>query len=112
MPSAGPLLARPGALEANAEAAGLVPGEAFDAFALEYPDEPTSSPDALAGPVAELAEAIGEEVDGVDPPLPGALCRGPDGGYRVATEWRTLIARAGAGVTPRARNMNRLSAKK
>ena len=70
------------------------------AFALEYPDEPTLLRRMLSlGLVAELAEAIGEEVvDGGDPPpLPAAA---PTDGYRVATEWRTLIARAGAGAMP------------
>jgi SAM-dependent methyltransferase len=101
-PPPGPPLARPGALEAVAETAGLSPGEAFDvAFALEYPDEPTLLRRMLSpGPVAELAEAIGEEVVTEAILRSLAPCRGPDGGYRVATEWRTLIARAGAGVTP------------
>jgi SAM-dependent methyltransferase len=101
-PPPGPPLATPGALEEVAAAAGLAPGAAFDvAFPLDYPDEAAllrrlCSP----GPVAELIEAAGEA------PVREAIleamapCRLPAGGYRVAAEWRTLIARAGAGVRP------------
>jgi SAM-dependent methyltransferase len=101
-PPPGPPLAAPGALEQVAAGAGLAPEAAFDvAFALDYPDEAAllrrlCSP----GPVAELVEAVGEEA--VTAVILEALapCRLPSGGYRVATEWRTLIARAGPGVMP------------
>src|SRR5262245_36191136 len=94
-PPPGPPLATPGALEAVAEAAGLAPGRAFDvAAALEYRDEAAMLRRVLSpGPVAELAETLGEEA--VTAAILRALapCRLPDGRYRVAAEWRTLIAR-------------------
>ena len=101
-PPPGPPLATPGALEAVAEAAGLPPGEAFDvAVTLAYPDEPALLRRMLSpGPVAELVDAVGEEAVTEAILRSLAPCRSPDGGYRVATEWRTLIARAGAGVRP------------
>ena len=101
-PPPGPPLARPGALEQVAKAAGLAPEQAFDVeFALHYPDEPTLLRRMLSpGPVAELAEAIGEEIVTQAILRSLAPCRDPDGGYRVATEWRTLLARAGPGVRP------------
>jgi len=89
-------LSQPGVLEGIAEAAGLAPGEAFDvAFALEYADEATLLRRMLSpGPVTELIESVGEQT--VSAAILEALapCRAACGGYRVATEWRTLIARA------------------
>lgn len=89
-------LSRPGLLEGLAEAAGLAPEEAFDvAFALEFPDEPALLRRLLSpGPVAELIEAVGEEVVAAAVLEALAPCRRAGGGYRVPTEWRTLVARA------------------
>ncbi len=101
-PPPGPPLARPGVLEGLAEAAGLAPEEAFDvAVALDYPDEPDLLRRLLSpGPVAELVGAAGEEAVAAAVLDAMAPCRVAGGGYRVPAEWRTLIARAGAGVRP------------
>ena len=94
-----PPLARPGALEAVA-AAGLSPGRLRRRFALDIRRADLLRRMLSPGPVAEAGRAIGEEVATEAILRSLAPCRGPDGGYRVATEWRTLIARAGAGDTP------------
>ena len=89
-------LSQPGVLEGIAAEAGLVPEESFDvAFALEYADEATLLRRMLSpGPIAELIESEGEEAVAAAVLEALAPCRAAGGGYRVATEWRTLIARA------------------
>ncbi|HSJ74216.1 MAG TPA: class I SAM-dependent methyltransferase [Miltoncostaeaceae bacterium] len=101
-PAPSPPLWRPGALEDVAEAAGLAPEQAFDvAFALEYADEPALLRRLLSpGPVAELVEDAGEDAVAAAILESLAACRTRGGGYRIATEWRTLIARARPGVRP------------
>jgi SAM-dependent methyltransferase len=87
---------QPGALEALADEAGLVPETAFDVrWAFEYADEPALTRammsaggfGAIVGPERQDAarDAIVEAL---------AVCRTPDGGYRVDNEWHSLIARA------------------
>ena len=46
------------------------------------------------GPIAELIESEGEEAVAAAVLETLAPCRAAGGGYRVATEWRTLIAGA------------------
>ena len=86
----------PGALEALATEAGLVPETAFDLqWAYEYADEAALTRGmmsaggfgAIVGPERQDAAraAIVEAL---------AVCRTPDGGYRVENEWHYLIARA------------------
>lgn len=91
-----PDLSAPGALRALAVGAGLAPEEELDvAWAFEYPDEATlgRAMVAVAG-LAVLAGAEREEelmravVAGLAP------YRRADGSYRLANEYRILIARA------------------
>jgi SAM-dependent methyltransferase len=91
-----PDLSQPGALEALATQAGLVPESEFDStWAFEFPDEETlgramvavAGLAILAGPEreAELKKAI---VDGLAP------YRRADGSYRLSNEYRYLVAHA------------------
>jgi SAM-dependent methyltransferase len=112
---AGAPLSQPGALEAIAAEAGLVPESAFDvAVDVDYPDEHALLRSMLApGGVIEAIEAHGERA--VADAILEALgpCRTAAGGYRLENEWRTLVARApGGSGQARARNMKRESAKK
>ena len=87
----------PGTLEALAAQAGLLPERAFDLrWAYEYPDEAAVARGmmsaggfgAIVGPERQEA-ARAAIVDAL------AVCRTPDGGYRLENEWHYLIARAG-----------------
>jgi SAM-dependent methyltransferase len=91
-----PDFSEPGALEALASSAGLVPESEFAAtWAAVYPDDETlgramvavAGLAVLAGPEREqeLTSAI---VDGLAP------YRQPDGSYRLSNEYRYLVARA------------------
>jgi SAM-dependent methyltransferase len=93
---ADPDLSAPGALEEIASRAGLTPGRAIDTtWAYRYPDADTLgramlAPAGLAllvGPERE-AEVQGLIVAGLSP------CRQADGSYRIANEFRILIAYA------------------
>ena len=95
----------PGALEALATEAGLVPETAFDVqWAFEYADEPALTRammsaggfGAIVGPERQDAAraAIVEAL---------AVCRTPEGGYRVENEWHYLIARAETSQASRTR---------
>jgi len=86
----------PGTLEALATEAGLVPESAFDVrWAFEYANEQELTRammsaggfGAIVGPERQDAarDAIVEAL---------AVCRTPEGGYRVDNEWHSLIARA------------------
>jgi SAM-dependent methyltransferase len=98
-PPAAPPMSQPGVLEAAAGGAGLAAGEVFDvAFALEYADERELLRTMLsAGAVVEATEAHGERA------VAGAILaalepfRTGGGGYRLETEWHTLVARVPAG---------------
>jgi SAM-dependent methyltransferase len=91
-----PDLSQPGAVEALAEAAGLIPEAAFDTtWTIEYPDEETLSRALLApGGLAVLVGPEREEevksaiVAGLEP------YRGADGAYRLENEYRIVVARA------------------
>jgi len=87
---------QPGALEALATEAGLIPERAFDLeWAYEYANEAALTRGmmsaggfgAIVGPERQGAAraAIVEAL---------AVCRTPDGGYRLENEWHYLIARA------------------
>jgi len=94
--SGAPSLAKPGALEEIASAAGLEARYAFDlSFAFEYPDEATLVRRQLSpGPVQLAVAEAGEER--VRSAVAEALApfRRPDGSYRLENEWRFLIAQA------------------
>jgi SAM-dependent methyltransferase len=95
-PPAAPPMSQPGVLEAAASGAGLASEEVFYvAFPLDYEDERTLLRTMLsAGAVVEAVEAHGERA--VAAAILEALepFRGRDGGYRLESEWHTLVARA------------------
>ena len=87
---------RPGVLEDLATQAGLVPDRAFDLrWAYEYADEAALTRammsaggfGAIVGPDRQV-QAKAAIVDAL------AVCRTPEGGYRLENEWHSLIARA------------------
>jgi SAM-dependent methyltransferase len=91
-----PDLSLPGALEALAGQAGLVPEEEFDTtWACEYPDEETLGRSLVA--VAGLAVAAGpERKDELKRSIADGLAafRTDDGRYVFSNEYHFLIARA------------------
>ena len=90
-----PALWRPGVLEQFATAAGLEPQDAFDhSWAYEYPDAETLGRCMAA--VGGIGVAAGPREGELRAALVEALAphRAPDGTYRLANEWRFLIARA------------------
>jgi SAM-dependent methyltransferase len=93
---ADPDLSQPGMLEALATEAGLTPEQSFaTSWAYEFPDEETLARAMLAP--AGLALAVGpEREDEVKAAIVAGLApyRLPDGGYRLANEYRFLIASA------------------
>ena len=96
---------QPGVLEALATEAGLVPERAFDLqWAYEYADEAELTRGMMsAGGFGAIVGA--ERQDAARAAIVEALavCRTPDGGYRLENEWHYLIARAGASRPSRTR---------
>ena len=86
----------PGALEALATEAGLVPDRSFDlTWAYEYVDEAEVTRGMMsAGGFGAIVG--GDQQDAARDAIVDALavCRTPGGGYRVENEWHYLIARA------------------
>ncbi|HEX5909506.1 MAG TPA: methyltransferase domain-containing protein [Thermoleophilaceae bacterium] len=93
---AGPPLWQPGVVEHMARGAGLEPRLAFDySCAFDYADEDELVRGmAAAGGVVEAAAAVGDE------PVRRAILdslarfRAADGSYRLANEWRSVVATA------------------
>ena len=89
---------RPGVLEDLATQAGLIPDCAFDLrWAYEYADEADLTRGMMsAGGFGAIVGA--ERQDAARAAIVEALavCRTPDGGYRLENEWHYLIARAGS----------------
>jgi SAM-dependent methyltransferase len=86
---------RPGALEALASQAGLIPEVAFNtSWAYEFDDEAHLARAMMSagGFGAIVGERQAEARDAIVDALAG--CRTPDGGYRLDNEWHYLIARA------------------
>ena len=86
----------PGALEALATEAGLVPESAFDIqWAFEYADEQALTRAMMSA--GGFGAILGpERQDAARDAIVDALsvCRTPDCGYRLENEWHYLIARA------------------
>jgi SAM-dependent methyltransferase len=86
----------PGTLEGLATEAGLVPESAFDVqWAYEYANEQALTRAMMsAGGFGAIVGA--EDQDAARTAIVDALavCRTPDGGYRLENEWHSLIARA------------------
>jgi SAM-dependent methyltransferase len=86
----------PGVLEGLAAAAGLVPERAFDLrWAYEYADEAELTRGMMsAGGFGAIVG--GDRQDAARASIVDALavCRTPDGSYRLDNEWHYLIARA------------------
>jgi len=85
-------------LEALAAEAGIVPDRAFDLqWAYEFANEAALARAMMsAGGFGAIVGA--ERQDAARAAIVEALavCRTPDGGYRLENEWHYLIARAGA----------------
>jgi SAM-dependent methyltransferase len=86
---------QPGVLEDLATRAGLVPDTAFDdRWAYEYADEEAMSRAMLSA--GGFGAIVGDRQDEARAAVLEALavCRTPDGGYRIENDWHFLIARA------------------
>jgi SAM-dependent methyltransferase len=89
---------QPGVLEALATEAGLVPERAFDLqWAYEYADEAELTRGMMsAGGFGAIVGAERQAAARAAIVEALAVCRTPDGGYRLENEWHYLIARAGS----------------
>ena len=87
---------RPGVLEPLAAEAGLVPDRAFDvSWAYEFADEPELiRAMTAAGGFGAILGADRQEAARTAIVDALAVCRTPEGGYRLENEWHSLIARA------------------
>ena len=87
---------QPGVLEALATEAGLVPEDAFDVqWAYEYADEAELTRGMMsAGGFGAILGADRQEAARAAIVDALAVCRTPECGYRLETEWHFLIARA------------------
>jgi SAM-dependent methyltransferase len=86
---------QPGVLEDLAVQAGLVPDAAFDdRFAYEYADEESMTRAMLSA--GGFGAIVGDRQDEARAAVLDALavCRTPEGGYRIENDWHFLIARA------------------
>jgi SAM-dependent methyltransferase len=86
---------KPGVLEDLAVQAGLVPDAAFDdRFAYEYADEESMTRAMLSA--GGFGAIVGDRQDEARAAVLDALavCRTPEGGYRIENDWHFLIARA------------------
>jgi SAM-dependent methyltransferase len=86
---------QPGVLEALAAQAGLAPDTAFDdRWTYEYADEESMSRAMLSA--GGFGAVVGDRKDEARAAVLDALavCRTPEGGYRIENEWHFLIARA------------------
>ena len=86
---------KPGVLEDLAVQAGLVPDAAFDdRFAYEYADEESMTRAMLSA--GGFGAIVGDRKDEARAAVLDALavCRTPEGGYRIENDWHFLIARA------------------
>ena len=86
---------KPGVLEDLAVQAGLIPDAAFeDRFAYEYADEESMSRAMLSA--GGFGAIVGDRQDEARAAVLDALavCRTPEGGYRIENDWHFLIARA------------------
>jgi SAM-dependent methyltransferase len=86
---------QPGVLEDLAVQAGLVPDAAFDdRFAYEYADEESMTRAMLSA--GGFGAIVGDRKDEARAAVLDALavCRTPEGGYRIENDWHFLIARA------------------
>ena len=89
---------QPSVLEALATEAGLVPERAFDLqWAYEYADEAELTRGMMsAGGFGAILGAERQDAARAEIVEALAVCRTPDGGYRLENEWHYLIARAGS----------------
>jgi SAM-dependent methyltransferase len=87
---------QPGVLEALATEAGLVPEDAFDVqWAYEYADEADLARGMMsAGGFGAILGADRQEAARAAIVDVLAVCRTPEGGYRLENEWHFLAARA------------------
>jgi SAM-dependent methyltransferase len=87
---------QPGVLEALATQAGLVPEDAFDVqWAYEYADEADLARGMMsAGGFGAILGADRQEAARAAIVDVLAVCRTPEGGYRLENEWHFLAARA------------------
>jgi SAM-dependent methyltransferase len=87
---------QPGVLEALATQAGLVPEDAFDVrWAYEYADEADLARGMMsAGGFGAILGADRREAARAAIVDALAVCRTPEGGYRLENEWHFLAARA------------------
>jgi SAM-dependent methyltransferase len=87
---------QPGVLEALATEAGLVPEDAFDVqWAYEYADEADLTRGMMsAGGFGAILGADRQEAARAAIVDVLAVCRTPEGGYRLENEWHFLAARA------------------